>query len=194
MKFTKECIKILKKIAKIIEVILIAIIIFISLIIIIQRFSNNEKSFLGYRIFRVETGSMVPKYLVGDVILVKDQKFEQLKIGDDLTYNGLSGNVAGKIITHQIIDIEIVNGKKIIHTKGIANTQEDPEIFEEQIIGKVITKMNILTVITKCLNNKYIFYFLGIVPLTIYIFFSVIRYNNRVEERVKERNKKFDEK
>ena len=137
---------------------------------------------------------MVPKYLVGDVILVKDQKFEQLKIGDDLTYNGLSGNVAGKIITHQIIDIEIVNGKKIIHTKGIANSQEDPEIFEEQIIGKVITKMNILTVITKCLNNKYIFYFLGIVPLTIYIFFSVIRYNNRVEERVKERNKKFDEK
>lgn len=194
MKFTKECIKIFKKIAKIIEVILIAIIIFISLIIIIQRFSNNEKSFLGYRIFRVETGSMVPKYLVGDVILVKDQKFEQLKIGDDLTYNGLSGNVAGKIITHQIIDIEIVNGKKIIHTKGIANSQEDPEIFEEQIIGKVITKMNILTVITKCLNNKYIFYFLGIVPLTIYIFFSVIRYNNRVEERVKERNKKFDEK
>lgn len=194
MKFTKECIKILKKMAKIIEVILITIIIFISLIIIIQRFSNNEKSFLGYRIFRVETGSMVPKYLVGDVILVKDQKFEQLKIGDDLTYNGLSGNVAGKIITHQIIDIEIVNGKKIIHTKGIANSQEDPEIFEEQIIGKVITKMNILTVITKCLNNKYIFYFLGIVPLTIYIFFSVIRYNNRVEERVKERNKKFDEK
>lgn len=194
MKFTKECIKIFKKIAKIIEVILITIIIFISLIIIIQRFSNNEKSFLGYRIFRVETGSMVPKYLVGDVILVKDQKFEQLKIGDDLTYNGLSGNVAGKIITHQIIDIEIVNGKKIIHTKGIANSQEDPEIFEEQIIGKVITKMNILTVITKCLNNKYIFYFLGIVPLTIYIFFSVIRYNNRVEERVKERNKKFDEK
>ena len=194
MKFTKECIKIFKKIAKIIEVILIAIIIFISLIIIIQRFSNNEKSFLGYRIFRVETGSMVPKYLVGDVILVKDQKFEQLKIGDDLTYNGLSGNVAGKIITHQIIDIEIVNGKKMIHTKGIANSQEDPEIFEEQIIGKVITKMNILTVITKCLNNKYIFYFLGIVPLTIYIFFSVIRYNNRVEERVKERNKKFDEK
>lgn len=194
MKFTKECIKILKKMAKIIEVILITIIIFISLIIIIQRFSNNEKSFLGYRIFRVETGSMVPKYLVGDVFLVKDQKFEQLKIGDDLTYNGLSGNVAGKIITHQIIDIEIVNGKKIIHTKGIANSQEDPEIFEEQIIGKVITKMNILTVITKCLNNKYIFYFLGIVPLTIYIFFSVIRYNNRVEERVKERNKKFDEK
>ena len=194
MKFTKECIKILKKIAKIIEVILITIIIFISLIIIIQRFSNNEKSFLGYRIFRVETGSMVPKYLVGDVILVKDQKFEQLKIGDDLTYNGLSGNVAGKIITHQIIDIEIVNGRKIIHTKGIANSQEDPEIFEEQIIGKVITKMNILTVITKCLNNKYIFYFLGIVPLTIYIFFSVIRYNNRVEQRVKERNKKFDEK
>ena len=119
MKFTKECIKILKKIAKIIEVILITIIIFISLIIIIQRFSNNEKSFLGYRIFRVETGSMVPKYLVGDVILVKDQKFEQLKIGDDLTYNGLSGNVAGKIITHQIIDIEIVNGKNRYSLKSL---------------------------------------------------------------------------
>ena len=63
LKFLKICLKI-------IETILTFVIIVLSCIIITQRITNNEKSVFGYRIFRIETGSMVPNYLVGDVILV----------------------------------------------------------------------------------------------------------------------------
>lgn len=188
MKNTKEIMRVLKFILKTLEICVITLIIITSLIIVIQRVSNNEKSFFGYRIFKVETGSMIPAYNVGDVLLVKEKKIEELTEGDVITYNGKSGNMKGKTVTHRIINIERSNGT--IYTKGDANNLADPEIKEEQVIGKVIAKSKILTVITNLLNNKYIFYFFGIVPLTIYVFFSMVRYNDKVEKRIKERNRK----
>ena len=46
----------------------------ISIIILTQKVTNNKASFFGYRIFRVQTGSMIPKYNVGDVILVNQNR------------------------------------------------------------------------------------------------------------------------
>ena len=63
--------KIVKIIWNIIVKIIAVIIVLISIIIVVQKVTNNKEAFLGYRIFRVQTGSMIPKYLIGDVILVK---------------------------------------------------------------------------------------------------------------------------
>ena len=171
----KKFLKIFKACLKIIETLLTIVVVGISIIIVTQRVSNNEKSVLGYRIFRIETGSMVPNYLVGDVILVKECDINSLKPGDNITYNGLTGDVKGKTITHQIVAVNTENSKITIRTKGIANNVADPEIDGSQVIGKVIVKLNILTWLTKFINNKYIFYFFIIVPLTIWIFFNVIK-------------------
>ena len=171
----KKFLKIFKACLKIIETLLTIVVVGISIIIVTQRVSNNEKSVLGYRIFRIETGSMVPNYLVGDVILVKAKDVNKIKVGDDVTYKGESGSVKGILVTHRVIDIEENDGKRIFHTKGIANNVADPEIDGSQVIGKVIVKLNILTWLTKFINNKYIFYFFIIVPLTIWIFFNVIK-------------------
>ena len=61
---------------------------FVSITIVTQRVSNNENSFLGFRIFKVETGSMIPKYQIGDVILIKEKDINKIKVGDDVTYFG----------------------------------------------------------------------------------------------------------
>lgn len=171
----KYILKFLKVFLKVIETLITILIVGISIIIVTQRVSNNEKSVLGYRIFRIETGSMVPNYLVGDVILVKECDIKDLKPGDNITYNGLTGDVKGKTITHQIVAVNAENGKITIRTKGIANSVVDPEIDGSQVIGKVVTKLNVLTWLTKFINNKYIFYFFIIVPVTIWIFFNVIK-------------------
>lgn len=171
----KKFLKIFKACLKILETLLTIVVVGISIIIVTQRVSDNEKSVLGYRIFRIETGSMVPNYLVGDVILVKECDINNLKPGDNITYNGLTGDVKGKTITHQIVAVNTENSKITIRTKGIANNVADPEIDGSQVIGKVIVKLNILTWLTKFINNKYIFYFFIIVPLTIWIFFNVIK-------------------
>ncbi len=159
------------------------LIVLISLIIIVQKVTNNKESFFGYRIFRVQTGSMIPKYQIGDVILVKKQDVDKIKVGDDVTYLGESSSVKGILITHRVIDIQEVDGKKEFHTQGIANNLEDPVVYENQINGVVQFKMPILTLLCKLLNNKYIFYFGAVLPLTLYIFFRVLKanYDKKVE-------------
>ena len=44
-----------------------------------QRFSDNG-SIGGYRMFTIVTGSMEPEYTIGDVILVEETKYEELKL------------------------------------------------------------------------------------------------------------------
>lgn len=176
-----------KKIWNIFMKIITIIIAFISIIIVVQKVTNNKQAFLGYRIFRVQTGSMIPKYEIGDVILVKEQAIDKIKVGDDVTYLGKDGVVKGILITHRVKNIEEIEGKKVFHTQGIANNLEDPVVYGDQINGVVQSKMYILTLICKMLNNKYIFYFCGILPLTIYVFFKVFKnsrdkYEKRIEK------------
>ena len=152
----------------------------------VQKVTNNAESFLGFRIFRVQTGSMIPKYQVGDVILVKEVDPQKIQIGDDVTYEGETGSMQGLLVTHRVIDIEEVDGKRVFHTKGIANNQEDPVVSEDQINGVVQTKMYILSLICMLLNNKYVFYFCGILPLTIYAAFRVFK--GRTSKKVRREN------
>ena len=153
--------KIYKVLWNILSKIITILILFVSIIIVVQKVTNNKESFFGYRIFRVQTGSMIPKYNIGDVILVKEKDINKIKVGDDVTYKGESGSVKGLLVTHRVIDIEEVEGKKAFHTKGIANNLEDPIVYGNQINGVVQTKLYILSLICLLLNNKYVFYFCG---------------------------------
>lgn len=130
-----------KKIWNIFMKILTIIIALISIIIVVQKVTNNKQSFLGYRIFRVQTGSMIPKYQIGDVILVKEIDTDKIKVGDDVTYLGKEGIVKGILITHRVKDIEEKDGKKAFHTQGIANNLEDPIVYGDQINGVVQFRM-----------------------------------------------------
>ena len=175
-----------KKIWNVFMKIVTIIIAIICIIIVVQKVTNNKQAFLGYRIFRVQTGSMIPKYQIGDVILVKETDTNKIKVGDDVTYLGKEGSTKGILITHRVIDIEETDGKRVFHTQGIANNLEDPVIDGSQINGVVQFRMLFLTLICRLLNNKYIFYFCGILPLTIYVFFRVFKnshdkYEKRIE-------------
>lgn len=175
----------IKLVWKVIEKILMIAIVFICAVIITQRMSNNDKAFLGFRIFRVQTGSMIPKYQIGDVIIVKEKNIDKIKVGEDVTYWGTTGTMKGKLVTHQVIQIEEVDGEKVFHTKGIANKLEDPVISGDQINGVVLGKMFSLTAITLALSNKYIFYFCGIIPLTIFVFLAFVKSNVKKFEEYK---------
>ena len=175
--------KIFKVLWNIFSKIITILILFVSIIIVVQKVTNNKESFLGYRIFRVQTGSMIPKYNIGDVILVKEKDIDKIKVGNDVTYKGESGSVKGLLVTHRVIDIEEVEGKKVFHTKGIANNLEDPIVYGNQINGVVQTKLYILSLICLLLNNKYVFYFCGVLPLTIYVGFRLFKGRHINEEK-----------
>ena len=98
--------KILKSIWKTIKIVIGTILAIIITIIMIQRISNNNKSLLGYRLFTVATGSMEPKYNVGDMILVKEIEPKDIKLHDDVTYKSNDPELNNMFITHQVIEIK----------------------------------------------------------------------------------------
>ena len=157
---------------KILKTIIIIVMFLYLAFIIVQRISGNQ-SILGYRIFTVATGSMIPKYNINDVLAIKQINTDELKVGGDVTYLGNRYDVNGKIVTHRIIDIKTENGKKIYITKGINNTVEDPAIEASQIYGKVIGKIPIVTQINHTIKNQYGFFFLIFLPIVIIIFLEI---------------------
>lgn len=157
---------------KIIKAIIFIILILYVAFILAQRISGNQ-SIMGYRIFAVATGSMVPDYNVNDVLLIKEVNHSELKVGDDITYLGTKLDVNGRIVTHRIIEIKEENGKKTYLTKGINNTVEDPMIDDNQIYGKVMGKIPVVTEINHIVKNQYGFFFLIFVPIVAVIFLEI---------------------
>ena len=151
--------KVLRILAMIIKAIVSFFIIIVVSIIFIQRISDNKLTLGGYSIYTIITESMVPKYNVGDMVIAKKIPITELKVNDDIVYLGNKNDFAGKIVTHQIIEIEKKGNELYFHTKGIANMIEDPLVEENQILGKVIMKGTILSLISKIVNNPYGFYF-----------------------------------
>lgn len=167
--------KVLNLIGNILYTLLVILVVLILIIVVLQRTSNNSLSLGGFRIFNIVTGSMQPKYEVGDVLVAKTISPDQIKIGDDITYLGTEKTFAGKVVTHQVIDIEEENGNYKFHTKGLANSEEDPVVGQNQVIGKIIYKVRTLSYISKMVQNLYSFYFVIFIPVALLVFIEIRR-------------------
>lgn len=168
--------KIFSIITTIIKIICIIALILLIAVLALQRFSNNEIAVGGFRIFNVATGSMVPKYNVGDVLIIKEVDTNKLEVGDDITYLGEVGTFKDRVVTHQIVRIEETVGGRIFYTKGIANDTEDPQITADQIYGKVIYKCVLISLLTKLMNNLTAFYIIIFIPFALLIFLQIKDY------------------
>ena len=157
---------------KIVKTLIIIVMVTYVAFVVVQRVSGN-KSIFGYRIFTVATGSMIPHYNINDVLAVKEVNTDELQKGDDITYLGKKLDVNGKIVTHRIIDIKIEDGKKEFITKGVNSSAEDPAITDDQIYGKVIGKIPVVTEINHIIKNQYGFFFLIFLPLVTVIFLEI---------------------
>lgn len=188
--------KILRILFKLIIWLLEIIIIFMAIVIVVQRVSNSEKAFLGIRIFSVSTGSMEPEYGVGDVLISREVDPSTIKVGDNIVYLGDEDGVAGKIITHSVIEIEQdENGEYLFHTQGRANTVEDPVVSEDQIYGLIVQNNIVLAKLWGILNNRYGLY-LFVVFLILQAFVEFVKsQGEKVEfEREAKREEKITKK
>ena len=166
--------KIMKWIIGIIKFFFVVILIAYIALIIIQRVSS--KSVFGYHFYTVATGSMIGVYDINDVIAVKDCDSKSLKVGDDIAYIGKIGDISGKVITHRIISIEKDEyGGLIIITKGVNTDVEDLPVHDDQIIGKVIGKVPIITQINHIVKTQLGFFALVFCPLVIIIVVEILQ-------------------
>lgn len=181
----KKALGIIKKIVNVIVILFVVLFVFV---VCLQRFSGNRFSFFNFRMFTVATGSMAPKYNVGDVLIAKEIAPEDVRKGDAISYLGKEGDFKNKVITHEVIDIEVVDGRYKFHTKGISNIVEDPIVYEEQLYGKIIMKCNILSFIYKVVGTTTGMFIFVILPLLYLIGSEII---SLLLEREEQRRKKI---
>jgi signal peptidase len=133
-------IKLLKNSVRIVgNVIFIGLIIFmltIGFFLIKSKVDGDVPNIAGNRIYVVLTGSMVPVFDPGSIVIDKEIKPDQVAPNDIVTFKDpRDPNV---LITHRVVQINQKNGSLIFVTKGDANNGKDPFVVPARnIIGKV---------------------------------------------------------
>ena len=169
----------MKNFKNIIQVVLAVILIILTAFAIVQKTSNNEKGIFGTKIFTVVSWSMIPVYDIGDILIAKEVSPEEIKVDDDIVYRGEKGTLRNKTITHRVVSIEQKeDGNYKIITKGVANLAKDPEINQNQIYGKVIGHISIVSFLLKIIFNGY---FLILIPVIILVKKNLKRLKNMGE-------------
>ena len=166
--------KVIKKILNILKIIILILLILFALFTVYQKVFPNNPSVFGFRTYSIITKSMEPVLKKGDVILVQERNTSSYKVGDIITFKGTSGDLKGKIVTHEIVGIKLENGKNIFYTIGIQNISEDPAVYEDEILGKYIYKFKFFSLIERIMDTKIGFMLIIIIPLG-YIYFYEIR-------------------
>lgn len=166
--------KVIKKILNILKIIILILLILFALFTVYQKVFPNNPSAFGFRTYSIITKSMEPVLKKGDIILVQERNTSSYKVGDIITFKGTSGDLKGKIVTHEIVGIKLENGKNIFYTKGIQNISEDPAVYEDEILGKYIYKFKFFSLIERIMDTKIGFILIIIIPLG-YIYFYEIR-------------------
>ena len=119
---------------------------------------RNDKSFYGYRFYEVYTNSMRKtkadqkgNFTAGDMIIVKIEEPEKIKIGDIITFVP-NQQAPDTYLTHRVIakeepkksDPKVVDGTvqiaesyPVFTTQGDANSKSDPLVRGDRVIGVV---------------------------------------------------------
>lgn len=141
--------------------------------------SSNFNILGGYKPYLVQSGSMEPSIMTGDVIVIKSQNTYVLN--DVVTFK----KSIGQIVTHRLVavDQEEGSGKKY-STKGDANRTGDEDfITDDQIVGKVVLvvpKLGYLVAFIK--SGRGLIFFL-IIPALLFIFDELIKIKKNAKSR-----------
>ena len=87
--------------------------------------------------YTIMTGSMAPTYPPGTLVIVRPVPFEDIRVGDVVTFQLESGEAA--VATHRVVGSTVsLDGERRLVTRGDANGADDPEpVREVQVRGRV---------------------------------------------------------
>lgn len=177
-------VKIRNKIIKILEIIIIIFICLFCLVSLYQKVFNN-KGLFGYRIFVIVSDSMEPKIHKNDIILVKTEDYQNIKVGDIISYQGLEDSLKDKIITHEVVNTIFENNKYMYYTKGTNNVTIDPVVYQDQVFGVVQYRFKILSLISRIIRTPIGFILLIVLPLGYTFISEIIDVKKLIKERKK---------
>lgn len=164
----------MSKIIKIvIEILSWLFIIFFAGLIILTTISNTNIAG-GYKLFLVQSGSMEPSIMTGDIVVINRQK--NYFVNDTVTFK----DSQNRVVTHRIVNID----QEKISTKGDANRTDDPEIINQNmILGKVLLvlpKLGYVVAFAKSLPGLVV---LIVIPCFILIVDEVIKVTKNIKKK-----------
>lgn len=85
--------------------------------------------------YAVLTGSMRPDLPPGTLVVVKPKDFDQIAVGDVVTYQLESGR--SEVVTHRVVGVNVgMDGERTLRTRGDANGALDADpVREVQVKG-----------------------------------------------------------
>lgn len=138
---------------------------------------NGVPSLFGIRVFSIQTESMYPTLLPGDLIFdtgVKEP--EELRVGDVITYWTVI-NGERVLNTHRIHEIYDGGGYLIYATKGDNNTIADPlTVHESEVVGKYSFRVAGLGKVFDYLQTSTGFLIVIVIPVFLFFLFHLIQF------------------
>lgn len=150
------------------------ILVFVALLFSMTISEGKTPSIFGYSSLIITSGSMEPEYPVKSIVIVKRTDAEDLRVGEVITFYSNDPSILNIPVTHRISEIKNIDGNISFVTKGDANQVCDEyEVFEDDIIGKVVGSNDYFGRLISYFSNRWIFLSLIILPLFLVCIFSV---------------------
>ncbi len=154
-------------------------ILIINLILIIQGFGGDKSkvpNIGGYFPLMVESESMEPTIMTGDLIIVHTvDNADELEVGDIVTY--WENQPGGALITHRIAEVTTDSeGKKVYRTKGDGNVIADSRyLYPENVVGTYKSRLAGMGRIAMFMQTIPGLIVCVILPLTLFVVYDIIR-------------------
>ena len=138
---------------------------------------NGVPSILGIRMFSIQTESMYPTLMPGDLIFdtgVKDTS--ELRKGDIITYwTVINGERA--LNTHRIYDIYDGGGYLIFATKGDNNSATDAlTVHESEVVGQFSFRVSGVGKVFDYLQTSTGFLIVVVIPVFLFFLFHLVQF------------------
>lgn len=138
---------------------------------------NGVPSILGVRVFSIQTESMYPALLPGDLLFGKAVKdTSELRRGDIITYWTVI-NGERVLNTHRIAEIYDGGGYLIFATKGDNNTAADPlTVHESEIVAQYAFRVPSVGKFFDYLQTSTGFLIVVVIPVFLFFLFHLVQF------------------
>ena len=165
------------KILSFLSIPLIVLILGIAISIVYQKHIKKASSIdiFGYKLYTILTGSMEPKYNIGDVIIDNPIAQKDIKVDTVITYA-----LNQTTVTHRVVELVEKDGKTMYRTQGDNNNSPDTDLVDySQVRGTIVFKISKLgKIISEFVSG------IGFAALIVFVWISYIRSSRTEEKRI----------
>ncbi len=167
----KKAVKVTSIIAAVFFVLAFALLIFAT-----ASKANPNLTLFGCRFYYVLTGSMEPEIKEGSFIVTRETPFEELRVGDTISFISRDPDIEGMVNSHKIHSIDTNNeGIVEITTKGAANPSPDEyKVYKEDIKGRVVYSSHVIGKVFEILSNRVVSFCVTVLPIAVIVIINLV--------------------